>query len=330
MLGKMNQKKSKLMVVLSFLLIGSSCSHQSAKMSDESMTRAISSEDDCNNVVRNIMGLVNIQETGIKADPQNAIFDAADLNALTDQYGMMSDEPVELLTAFEGVYNGRMSLSVFQKLKSEYPNIQGSVSAIVFKDHMASLGYPSDSIELIKTTFDQMKKTFSVQAETKDYFIIDIPVSGAKDANFLGKISSATTMEPLIFSKDGVIPTNRFFKIPKSVVKKIASKITDSTDERLTFVNMLRDYRMTMDAANALIDFNGKEAVNLKFHVKKAQIEMLKNDPALVKELDGKFSRIEDSADFVVYKVIVKSKEDFKDINRLFLLSVEGKISLMK
>lgn len=185
---------------------------------------------------------------------EDGVLDAIDMEKMLKKYAFPSEEPVEIEKAFEGIYNGKMSLAVFNKLASDFPNIQGSVSILVFKDHLKELhklnpnNYPTEGMEIIKSSLSRFKKPFTLQKETDDFYIFDLAINETKDVENLGKITSIATIEPIVFFKNSS-PTNRFFKIPEAVIKKVENKITDDADERLAFIVELREGRMSLEAA---------------------------------------------------------------------------------
>ncbi|MDD4975912.1 MAG: hypothetical protein PHY93_16260 [Bacteriovorax sp.] len=111
------------------------------------------------------------------------------------------------------------SLSVFQKLSTEFPNAQGAVSALVFKEQLSALNkakpewYSNDEQAIIKKTLDQYKKSYSIVKETNDYYLIDIPINGTPDVKFLGKFSALTPIQPIVFSKKWCFPYKSFFQV---------------------------------------------------------------------------------------------------------------------
>lgn len=348
----METKKISPLVLL--LLVSCSTVIQSPKV--ERTTASVESSA-CNDIIQDLFKAAHAIIKGEKSPGKlssigmadDGIIDSAELEKLVEEYGMASDAPEEMKTAFQGLYNGKMSLSVFKDLSKEFPNVQGTVSALIFKDHLSALNvaqpksFAADGKAQIKMTLDHYKMSYSIKKETKDYYLIDIPISEAKDAKFLGMFSALTPIQPIVYAKDGAIPTNRFFKLPDSVIQKMEEQIhTQDADVRYSFVQMLRKGNITLDAATSLINHNDSSVVKIDFHVSKSSLEVLKDqkpayftgdfrdiETALTKSnLDGSFKKLSETSDTVTYQISIKSKEDMANFYQLQVMAVQGKFSL--
>ncbi|MDD4975911.1 MAG: hypothetical protein PHY93_16255 [Bacteriovorax sp.] len=132
--------------------------------------------------------------------------------------------------------------------------------------------------------------------------------------------------------------------MPEAVTKKVEDKIIDPFDDRLAFVGELREGRMSLDAANSLIDFDGSAVLNINFQVSKARLNFLKEkmpdaftgdyrdvEAALTNnKLNDKFVKFPETDDSIIYQVSVKSKKDLNYILRLIRMRVQGSISLFE
>ncbi len=284
----------------------------------------------------------------------DAIVERHLLDKLTDEFGLLSEQPQELLEAYGAFYSGRMSLTVFRKISSEYPNLKGHVSLLIFKDVLKSL-HLDDQLspngkEIIEKTFSKFGKKFQYRAETVDYYVLDFPVSDASDAVFLGKLGTISVIHPLIYAKDASVPTNNFFKLPQATIrefnKRIKDKVKRDSDVRYGLLRQLENQRMTYDAFKALaFDFDGKSPKSIVFSVYKTTLkEQRELNPELytgiphkdvedgLGDIDfaGKFERLPDTADSLAYKITFKSLDELKMIEDLFSLSFFGRISLLE
>lgn len=295
-----------------------------------------------------------IGETVNIAEPKSSQFgvlDTTDLDKMLEKYHMFSeDAPAEVIKAFGALYNGHMTLSVFKKIITEYPNLSGSVSAIVYKSRLSELHkkkpswYSGNGTDLINETMKNFKiSSYSIQ-EAPEYYIIDILINGSKDAELLGALGTTSVMQPQIFLKSMQNPTNHFFKVPDEVFFQVQNKIkTNGSDDRFHFLNMLKAGHMTLDAANALIDFDGASVLSLDFHVSKAQLKLLKSkspsdfsgdqrDIEYVlnnSELSGKFTKLSETDEMISYKILIESNSDIRRLYRATdFYAIQGRISL--
>lgn len=317
------------------------------------LNRDIASNDNCFELLLDLIKpKINSNEVINVSD--DAIVESLLLEKLTKDYGSLSKQPAELQEAYRAFLNGKMSLSVFRKISKEYPSLKGQVSILIFKDVLKSLhvddNFSSNGKEIIDEAFSQFEKKFHYRVETDDYYILDFPVSDASDADFLGKLGADTVINPLIYSKEVILPTNNFFKLPQAIIRefnqRIKDKVKNVSNVRYGFLQRLQEQRMTYDAFKALaFDLDDKSPKSIVFSVYK---DTIKENRVLepqnytgiphkdVEEglkligLEGKFERLPDSADSVAYKISFQSPDELKKITELYELSLMGRISLFK
>jgi hypothetical protein len=285
----------------------------------------------------------------IKDYAENGVLDALDMEKLTVQYDyFVSNQPIELTSAFAALKKGKMSFSVFQTIISEYPTNSTSVNALIFKEHLKVLHkekptlYPANGFELIESTFNQKHKIFTLKEEALDYYIIEVPMNGAKDISFLERLANISMIQPILFSVNSSVPTNSFFKVPSTLIEQISKNIVDKFDERHVLIYLLEEGQITLDATRALIDFNGKIPLNFDYHVSKTRLlnlskrypESFKGNSSDIEfafkkiKFGSHFQKINESNDEITYQFTVNTNEDLKSLHSLMNMTIEGRISL--
>lgn len=339
------------------LLLLTSCATQSPM----AIHRDMASEGDCIGIVNNIVNPPSISD--VKPFEMVVDYDAAVEDGIAqdvaNNFGRRSKSPDEIKQAYKAFLSGNMSLAVLKKLSKEYPAFQGSVSAVIYKDVLKVIHLenktegPLNAKSLLEELFKDYEKTFSFRLETEDYFIIDIPVKDPTDATILGEFGEISRIRPLIFTKDGPIPTNRFFEVPHSVIldlnQKVKAKVKRDIDVRYALLGYLDKKVMTYDAFKFLaLDYDGKAPADIIFSVYKDSVkafqkesqkqinnvdtkspeQIMEESMELIDELHGMYTKMPGTVDSIVYKITIKSPEDLKKVKELYTLAVNGRISL--
>ncbi len=290
----------------------------------------------------------------VRTSAESALVDKETMNNLVWKFGDLSNQPQELKDAFAAFYNGSMSLSLFEKVSAEFPNLHGSASILFLKNQLRTLhlknGFSADDQEIIRETFKQFRKSFAFRSETEDYYIVEMPLKDPSDAKFLGTLGTTATTAPLLFNSNEGLPTKRFFQLPSSVLNDMSDRVFRLTqkdvDPRYGIINTAGSRKnMTYEALKSLVTYDGSSPLTLVYSVSKKSLAAIRaNEPKLdqpdlagivevnglelLRSVRGKYSRLPETEDSIAFQITIKSVDETQAINDLFKLAFDSRFSL--
>lgn len=272
-------------------------------------------------------------------------------SAISDKYGNYYlngkiKQPQVLQEAFLGVINGRMSTSAFdQFVEAQHEKKSITLNVLVSKAEWADLHLSSPKffpqltpLEMVKEFSDAENVSFKIEKETDQHYIISFKSKDQTTLDGLAKLGQVT-FAAYVFTNGN--PTNMLMRVSQAVFNELIEYTrkrlnNESMNYRYALIQRVLTGHMSLDAAKALVDFNGKPVL-LEYHVSKHTMKNMSSKyfKGTKDEIQEIFEHVKfeneylgENQDVITYRIKIASEKDLELLNTLITSLFEPTLTL--